>query len=133
MWERKALTVSEYPLFLHIIPLKSELNISAETFKNNVQDIFFYNSPYSLHSTIHPTADHLIPPANCNGAVHEALFGTPNAMVQNMFCQEAVMKIVKPFIQHWDLYEELAIKIGLTKGIKSFLIEEENYRPAFTC
>lgn len=132
-WEKRALSVSEYPLFVHIIPLNSELGINANSFQDNVYNVLLFRSPYSLHSTIHPSAGHLIPAANCNGAVYESIFGTHDALIQDMYCQEAVMQIIKLFAKDWNLYENLANELGLTNGIESSLIEKEHYRPAFTC
>lgn len=133
IWEKRAMACQEYPLFIHILPLNAGLGINARTFQENVENFIETNAPYALHSTRHPVGDHLIPAANCNGAIYEVILGKYNALVQEMFCQEAVMAILKHFVADWESYQKLAEEIGLTMGIEPSLLTEEAYRPAFTC
>lgn len=132
-WAARAVKVSDFPLYMHVIPLQPELGVNKEVFDKNVKQIIASDNFYSLHSTVHPNGDHFIPASNCNGAVYNSIFGNHDNLIQDMFCQEAVMKMMKPFVKNWSSYEKSAATLGLTKGIETSPIQEDNYRASFTC
>lgn len=132
-WMKKAASCKDYSLYINVIPLNDRLNITNNTFHDNVRTIVSFNQPYVLHSSLHPTADHYIAANNCNSAIFEAIFGTSDTLIQDLYCQEAVTKIVGHFANNNREYQEIANTLGLTNGIKHSPLVADNYRAQFTC
>lgn len=133
LWLKRACLVREYPLFVHIIPLVSELELDIASYKDHVDYLMQLKEAYTLFSFIHPYGDHYIPAGNCNSATEQSIFGLGPVSVHDLSCQEAAMNIVSRILKSRPDYLETAKALGLTKGIESPTIPEDFYRSAFTC
>lgn len=133
LWIDKAKKMVNYPIFFHIIPFSSNLDIDKENYTENVKTIIDFAEPYSLHSVIHPQYQHVIPASNCNTATEASLFGfCKESTTHDMSCQEAVMSILLKLVGNKEDYLNDIKAMGLTDDIEKSTIAKENYYASFT-
>ncbi|WED43469.1 hypothetical protein [Legionella cardiaca] len=129
-WLERAFVVSSYPLYLHIFPLIG-LGIDVGEYQRNVKTLLETKTPYSLCSWVHPdSASRIIRASNCNSDVQKAIFGIDIHEVQDMFCQEAAIKMASEFATAQE-YGLAVDALGLNHGIEKSLLSSESYLPPF--
>lgn len=132
-WHKRSLVVEDYPLFVHVIPFHDKLGLDLETYKSNVNYLLGSQEPYTLYSFLHPSGNRYIRAANCNTTTEQSIFGLNSTSVQDLACQDAVMKLVMRLTNSKYTYLSAAENLGLTKEIEPSNIPEDLYYASFTC
>lgn len=124
--------IPTYPLYIHIIPFASQLNLELKNYQDNIHAIKSMNEGFTLRSTVDPVSGRYKPASNCNVSTEQAIFGLEHRIaVYDMYCQEATMTMVSEFVHDKTAYLKLAHTLGLLEGIEPSEIHAERYEPVF--
>ncbi|WP_133139346.1 hypothetical protein [Legionella genomosp. 1] len=134
-WRERSLNLEgSYPLLIVQLPLGPGVKVSSNDYLARERELIEHKRPYHLFPERKPDGS-VQRPNNCLTAVAQVVLGYEyySTLCDSMYCQQALVELVKRVIENPDNFLEQTQKLNLLEGVEDCPLKTEDYLGTFLC
>ncbi|KTC73770.1 hypothetical protein Lbir_1032 [Legionella birminghamensis] len=131
--ERSRNLEGHYPLLLVQLPLGPGVKVTLKEYLSRTTDLITEKEPYHLYPT--RKDGRMLRPNNCLTAVARVVLGIEyySTLCDSMYCQQALVELVKCIVQNSDDFVRKAQELQLLEGVEHCPLSNEDFLGPFLC